>query len=122
MNTLSDPFFDLFPVLFGIFFIAVFLYILVIWGKKAVQWHSNNQQPIITEEVEVVAKRSEVSGHEHTYTSYYCTFEMANGAREEFSVSGKEYGRLAEGDVGTLTFQGTRYHGFDRKKRVEFTA
>ena len=27
----------------------------------------------------------------------------------EFSVSGREYGLLVEGDTGRLTFQGTRY-------------
>jgi hypothetical protein len=34
----------------------------------------------------------------------------------EFSISGRDYGLLAEGDVGELEFQGTRYHGFSRKK------
>lgn len=32
----------------------------------------------------------------------------------ELSVSGTEYGMLTEGDVGKLTFQGTRYIEFDR--------
>ena len=32
----------------------------------------------------------------------------------EFHISGKEYGILAEGDIGKLTFQGTRYHSFER--------
>nr|WP_330380884.1 DUF2500 family protein [Anaerobutyricum hallii] len=31
-----------------------------------------------------------------------------------FSVYGKEYGMLAEGDEGKLTFQGSRYLGFER--------
>jgi hypothetical protein len=29
-------------------------------------------------------------------------------------MSGREYCLLAEGDLGTLTFQGTRYKGFSR--------
>lgn len=33
----------------------------------------------------------------------------------EFRVSDKEYGMLAENDIGRLTFQGTRYLGFERK-------
>jgi len=33
----------------------------------------------------------------------------------EFHVSSKEYGLLAEGNAGKLTFQGTRYHKFERK-------
>ena len=31
------------------------------------------------------------------------------------AVSGLEYGMIAEGDEGKLTFQGTRYLSFDRK-------
>ena len=32
----------------------------------------------------------------------------------ELSVAGKEYGQMVEGDVGELSFQGTRFLGFDR--------
>ena len=47
---------------------------------------------------------------------------MENGERKEFHVSGKEYGLLAEGDSGKLTFQGTRYKGFERTIRHTETA
>ena len=50
-----------------------------------------------------------------TSTSYYVTFQVESGDRMELSVRGKEYGLLAEGDYGRLTFQGTRYLGFQRK-------
>ena len=33
----------------------------------------------------------------------------------ELPVTGPEYGMLAEGDRGRLTFQGTRYLGFERR-------
>ena len=46
---------------------------------------------------------------------YYVTFQVESGDRMELSVRGKEYGLLAEGDYGRLTFQGTRYLGFQRK-------
>ena len=36
--------------------------------------------------------------------------------RMEFSMEGEDFGLLAEGDVGLLTFQGSRYLGFDRSK------
>ncbi|MEG2144477.1 MAG: DUF2500 domain-containing protein, partial [Oscillospiraceae bacterium] len=39
-----------------------------------------------------------------------------SGDRMEFSVSDQEYGLLAENDMGVLTFQGTRYLGFQRNK------
>jgi hypothetical protein len=32
----------------------------------------------------------------------------------EFHISAKEFGMIAEGDIGKLTFQGTRYHSFER--------
>ena len=49
-----------------------------------------------------------------TYTHYYATFEVESGDRMEFELRGSEYGLLAEGDLGKLTFQGTRYLGFER--------
>ncbi|WP_373755695.1 DUF2500 domain-containing protein, partial [Jeotgalibaca porci] len=52
--------------------------------------------------------------HSSTTTSYYVTFSFADNARKEFLVSRKEYGLLAEGDVGELSHQGTRYLGFER--------
>ncbi len=70
----------------------------------------------------MVSKRSEVSRRHnagthtsHTSTSYYVTFQVASGDRMELPVSGSEYGMLAEGDYGDLTFQGTRYLRFERK-------
>ena len=32
----------------------------------------------------------------------------------EFRISGPQYGKLREGDTGTLSFQGTRFLSFDR--------
>lgn len=32
----------------------------------------------------------------------------------EFEIPGDVYGMLVEGDFGKLTFQGTRYLGFER--------
>lgn len=45
---------------------------------------------------------------------YYVTFQFESGDRMEFQVYGSEYGMLAEGDEGKLTFQGTRYLSFER--------
>ena len=49
-----------------------------------------------------------------TYTRYFVTFELENGKRLEFGVKDPEYGMLAEGDHGHLSYQGTRYLGFER--------
>lgn len=77
----------------------------------------------------MVGKRIDVTHHQHanagdqtgahgyhttSSTSYYVTFQVESGDRMEFSVSGAEYGMLIEGDRGRLSFQGTRYLGFER--------
>ena len=57
--------------------------------------------------------------HTTISTTYYVTFQVESGDRMEMSVSGSEYGTLAEGDKqGKLTFQGTRFLTFNRK--IEF--
>jgi hypothetical protein len=83
------------------------------------RWDYNNRQPVFTRTATIVAKRSSTSGGGSTSrfsatTWYYCTFEMKSGEREEFLVSGKQFGLLADGDVGLLTSQGTRFKGFHR--------
>ncbi len=46
--------------------------------------------------------------------SDFVTFELEKGERIELGVKGSEYGMLAEGDRGRLSYQGTRYLGFER--------
>lgn len=77
----------------------------------------------------IVSKRAEVS-HRHdtelsvnrSDTKYYVTFEVESGDRLEFNVTGLEYGQCSEGDEGKLTFQGSRYQGFERMRRPFRTA
>lgn len=112
----------MFEGLFGLFFlifIAMFLFIIL---RGLLQWNKNNHSPRLTVEAKIVSKRMAVTHHnggahgEHmsTSTSYYVTFQVESGDRMELSVGGSEYGMLAEGDQGKLTFQGTRYLGFQR--------
>ena len=106
--------FTIVPIFIGVIFIIVVVSILFVLLKALTQWQYNNQQPVLSVAARVVAKRTEVSGREHTSTYYYCTFEVTNGTRHELRVTGREYGQLVEGDNGTLTYQGTRYRGFSR--------
>ena len=87
------------------------------------EWNHNNHSPVLTVPAKVVAKREHRSHNAaagdnivHTSTSYYATFEVESGDRMELSLSGREYGLLAQGDVGKLTFQGSRYHRFERTR------
>jgi hypothetical protein len=108
------------PALFMVFFVTILVLIigtLVFRAAKGVsEWADNNEQPVLTETATVVTKRTAVNrnGRDFTSTSYYATFEFSSGSRTEFDLSANAYGMLAEGDTGQLTFQGTRYKGFER--------
>ncbi len=122
--------FDGFQTMFGIVFAVVIALIILIAGKAILTWNRNNHSPRLTVDVRIVAKREDISRHHHanagditgahdfhssTFTTYYVTFQVESGDRMELSVDGREYGMLAEGDEGKLTFQGTRYLQFERR-------
>ena len=112
---------------FGVMFTIVFVLFIGIFVVAIVrgigQWNKNNNSPRLTVPATVVSKRADVSHrhhagehhHTHTSTSYYVTFEVESGDRMELHMSGTEYGLLVEGDKGRLSFQGTRYLGFERE-------
>lgn len=81
--------------------------------KNTSEWLRNNQSPRETCTAKLVAKRTHVFGNEMARTNYYVTFEL-EGKRQEFRVRSDEFALLAEGDRGTLHFQGTRFLGFNR--------
>jgi len=119
--------FDFFGKVMPIFFVVVVGIIAVSVGRGLLQWGRNNKQPVLTVDSRIVSKRTEINQrhtHEpndqmtsHTNTVYYITFEVESGDRMEFPVSGKQFGLCAEGDSGRLTFQGTRFKGFERHMR-----
>ena len=114
----------LFPIFFTVIFFVVIGAFIVTVVKGIGEWNKNNHSPVLTVDAAVVSKRESHSHHHHndangfshttTSTRYYATFEVASGDRMELNLSGREYGMLAEGDRGKLTFQGTRYKGFER--------
>ena len=121
--------FGMMEFIFPIFFVIIFTFVIGTFIFTAVkgisQWNKNNNSPRLTVHAKVVTKRSDTSvrrhhhanGHTHRSTStyYYATFEVESGDRMELQMDGYEYGMLAEGDEGKLTFQGTRYLGFERE-------
>ena len=121
--------FGIFEVIFALVFILVIFVFVLTFIKGISQWNKNNNSPRLTVPATVVAKRINVSYHRHanvgdasgthgfhrsSSTSYYVTFQFESGDRMEMNVSGYEYGLLVEGDCGKLSFQGTRYLGFER--------
>ena len=118
--------FQLFEIMFTIMFMMFIGVFVVIFVKGIGQWNKNNNSPRLTVPAVIVAKRTNVSHHNHntgannhhhhhTSTSYYVTFQFESGDRMELNMSGSEYGLLVEGDAGMLSFQGTRYLGFERQ-------
>ena len=90
-------------------------------GLWLYRWSRDNAAPVQTQPAQVAAKRT-YTGHGpssggmrgHAYTRYFATFQLDDAQRLELQVTGREYGQLAEGDRGTLTWQGSRYRGFAR--------
>ena len=120
-NPIGNAMFTIVPILI----IGVFIFIII---KGVTEWSSNNNSPKLTVPASVVTKRTSTSGgghhsdsnmHSTTTTSYYVTFEFESGDRTEFGLSGSQYGMLAEADIGILTFQGTRYLGFERVAQAD---
>ena len=99
------------PLFIALIFIIVISFIAITIFSGLIQWKRNNDQARLSVLAKLVTKRTDTRS-ENTW--YYATFEVESGDRMEFGLSGKEFGTLAEGDVGTLQFQGTRYLGFER--------
>lgn len=109
-----------FDIMFSLMFALVFGMILFTLIRGISQWNKNNHSPRLTVDATVVSKRQHTSHRHHNNhmshsTSYYVTFQVESGDRMELHMSGLEYGMLAEGDYGKLTFQGTRYLEFVRR-------
>jgi hypothetical protein len=120
-----DIMFTIVPIIVMIGFVLVFGTIIFRSIQGVKQWNKNNASPVLTVDATVVAKRADVSYYHHdtgtdnmhhssSSTTYFVTFEVASGDRMEFQTKDTEYGLLVEQDKGKLTFQGTRYLGFER--------
>ena len=94
--------FDILSFIVPIMFIVVFGIIIFSIIQGISTWHKNNNSPRLTVPAVIVAKRTDVSHHQHA------------NAGDMSGAHGLEYGMLAEGDTGRLTFQGTRYLSFER--------
>lgn len=123
--------FDVMSGIFPIFFILVAVLVVFTIIRGLAEWNKNNQSPRLTVDAKVVSKRENTTHYQdnanyevthavtmRTNTTYYVTFVVESGDRMEMCVDGQQYGMLAEGDFGKLTFQGTRYLGFDRYENM----
>ena len=110
MFDMFDVMDSVFPILFGLVFclvIGMFIYAIVTGVKEK---RANDAAPVLTVEALVKTKRMD---------SYHTApFEVESGDRLELQVSNYEYGQLAEGDRGKLTFQRKRFLKFERERGV----
>lgn len=123
---MSILFFSGFSIMFCITFVFIIGVFIFVFARLITQWNKNNNSPRLTVDAEVISRRMQLSSH-HRHSSteygmshmshstyYYVTFQFESGDRLELNVSGEDYGLLCEGDRGKLSFQGTRYLGFER--------
>lgn len=101
--------------------IGLFIYAVV---QAIARKQKNDASPRLTVQARVVSRRQEVTHHArnmndgvyHTSstTRYFVTFQVESGDRLELQLDGSDFGMLAEGDEGRLSFQGTRFLEFQR--------
>ncbi|MGE7781012.1 DUF2500 domain-containing protein [Peribacillus sp. NPDC097264] len=123
----GDGLFTVAPAFIGIIFVIILILFIVNAFNGLSQWKKNEESPRLSVPAHVISKRTNVTRHDHLHdphvhsqsSSYFITWEFDSGDRTEFRISGKEFGLLAEGDMGTLTFQGTRFIDFSRKKHTQ---
>ncbi len=104
----------LFPIMFIAVFGLAFGTIVSTLAKRAKTEHQNNNSPRLTSDATVVTKRTHVWG-DHSRTDYYATFQFESGDRLELEIPRDRFGYLVEGDIGKLSFQGTRFLDFQRQ-------
>lgn len=117
-------FFGGMPIFFTISFLLVLGLIIFSVVQSAKIYHKNATSPILTQRGRIISKRTDVSHHHHntgnsnmhssSHTYYYVTFETDAGQRFEVTLSGREFGLLAEGDIGELTYQGEWFKAFKK--------
>ena len=89
------------PELFVFLFLAMAAFIVFVFAMiiragigrsraAAAERRANEALPVATNPVTVTSRRTEVTGGGETsaLTTYYATFEFANGARQEFKLTG----------------------------------
>ncbi|MCT4598114.1 MAG: DUF2500 domain-containing protein [Vallitalea sp.] len=113
--------FQIISMIVPIIFVFVFIIIIIqiIRGIKEVSY--NRSQPKLTVSAKAVSKRTKISRRANdsnmnrAYTYYYVTFQFESNDRLELKMNGSEFGMIAEGDRGKLTFQGNKFYDFERE-------
>lgn len=98
----------------AVFFLALSALIVYLFQNFS-QWQRDRNAPRLCVGADVVSKRSDrhiLPDDPPINGDYFVTFEMESGDRMELRLPGHDFRRIAEGDFGRLTFQGSRYIAF----------
>ena len=116
--------YGMFEGMFTVVFVLIFGVMIYAVVQAILRKQKNDASPRLTVLARVVSRRQEVTHHTqnrgdgilHTSstTRYFVTFQVESGDRMELELDGSDFGMLAEGDEGRLSFQGTRFLGFQR--------
>lgn len=94
--------------------IYILLFILFFFLSLAiVRWIKNENSSVNRVPATIIYMRRKKHLRTH-HCSYHVNFLAENGEQIELRVKHDEYDAMAVGDRGTLTYQGTRYKGFER--------
>ncbi|MBS7175085.1 DUF2500 domain-containing protein [Massiliimalia timonensis] len=114
-----------FEVISFIVLFAIVLFVILVVLIK--QWRRNSRAPKLIVTAKVASKHIQTScrirrgsssiSHRTKVYWYFVTFEAEGGVLLEFSVNKRVYVSLKEATSGKLTFQGTRYLGFESAKK-----
>lgn len=99
---------------FVVFFLALSALVVYLF-QHFTQWQRDRMAPRLSVGADVVSKRSDrfiPTDDAPPNGDYFVTFEMEGGDRMELKLPGRDFWRIAEGDFGKLTFQGSRYIAF----------
>lgn len=98
-----DTFWNILSIIIAVAAVVLFVYVIV---KSAFDWSRKSALPVVNMRARVASKRSEdVESPKKRRTVCFVTFENADGAQKELSVTPKEYEQLSVGDSGTLTYR-----------------
>ena len=113
------------PIFFPLlsFIIMAIIVFGVIFFTMIKQWNKNRYSPKLVVNAKVVEKRIKISKflnqggeipRDEEFESCYVIFQLDNGEQIELWVKRSIYLKLSKGDRGKLSFQGTKYLGFEK--------
>ena len=101
----------------GMMAILLLMLVAKLTGKVNVE-EREGRKPIYNIQAEVKGKRTLVEADPENpgipRTRYFVTFHKRDGNRIEMEVPGEDYGLAAEGDEGSLVWQGDEFIVFKR--------